>query len=541
MPADPLAWRRSTVYWLLRVDWPVRPLRWATRPVNILDEDGVLQQHIGGLSVDFDFVLDAFGSSPAVPRVGLPGLLLPPGLDIGAQVARGNGIDGVAAEVALWCVGDDYNERLVMARGRIRLPTYGAPGEPVEMSFEAEGLTDTERVIGARQRVTIPNWSMRRGSDAKRAYPRIYGAPGSGKDLVSLYAAADAGIDLSMVTIQKIGASTLLLAGHEIDASAVMIYYSDPINLPLQAIPQRTTDLRGQVVTVVADASFDEEMNFYADFSGFQTIGGGMRSSYIPGSAMYGAGEIIEDLLALSTAQVDRGRFGAARQLLDRFKLDFYIDDPEVSPLEFITDHILPVLPASLVTGPDGVYPVIWLPDEQPVSADLVEGVHIRREGLIEYESEPLNEIRLSYGPKMSTGADFYYSTTVSGEYEDGTAVTTQDTVISSVYARASVSRYGQVYAKEIDTIVVRRHDTAAQIVLWMARAFAFAHRIARYSTSRDIAVALQIGDHVRVTDPGVSMAPKRGMVRGIRWADLMPEIEVLFLDDVVLDDAVGA
>lgn len=539
MPANPLAWRRLAVYWLLRVDWPVRPLRWATRAVNITDADGVLQQHLGGLSVDYDLVLGLFEGTPAVPSVNLPGLTLPPGLNLALQIERGNGLDRVDAEVALWCVGDAYEERVVMARGRVSLPTYGGPGEPIELSFEVEGAVDAQRVIDARQKVTLPNWPLRRAVDARRAYPRVYGRPGSGQDLVSLLVPEDAGIDLSMVTLQKIGDNTLLVAGHEIEAATVMIYYSaqNPSILPIGAPTVRTTDARGQVVTVVSDASFKEEDRFYADFTGFWSDGGGLRSNYVPGTAMYGAGEIIEDLLSLSTAKVDRGRFAAARLLLDRFKLDFYIDDPDVSPLEFITDHILPILPASLVSGVDGMYPVVWLPDEQPVVAELTEGVHIHREGLVEYEGEPLNEITLAYGPKMASNSDYYYSMTVSGVDEADVDASPQDSVIASAYSRASRLRYQAEYAKEFDSIVVRRHETAAAIVLWMARAFAFARRVGRYSTTRDVAIDLHVGDIVRVTDAAVAQSARRGLVRGIRWADLFPELEIAFFDDVVLDD----
>ena len=91
---------------------------------------------------------------------------------------------------------------------------------------------------------------------------------------------------------------------------------------------------------------------------------------------MRGAGEVLVQLIQWSGRPVDLGRWAAAEPLLERYRLDFVID-AEVDVWEFIRTHILPILPLSIVSGPNGIAPVVWR--YAPSTATPVHVLHPRQ------------------------------------------------------------------------------------------------------------------------------------------------------------------
>jgi hypothetical protein len=144
--------------------------------------------------------------------------------------------------------------------------------------------------------------------------------------------------------------------------------------------------------------------------------GGGMIGS--DGATMRGAGDVIEWLLGQSGASVDRGRFAAMKPLLNAYKLDFTID-AEVTPWEFLKANIIPLLPISLVSGPAGIYPVVWRYDATARDAvgrlDLSSDPYIERASVVTQDREGIvNEFTIKYAYSVRTG-EYQGSARISG------------------------------------------------------------------------------------------------------------------------------
>jgi hypothetical protein len=280
---------------------------------------------------------------------------------------------------------------------------------------------------------------------------------------------------------------------------------------------------------------------YTCDYAHESTNEGGVPSQTVSDEAMYGLGEILLDLLTFSSVPVDRAAFQSVRPLLDRYRLDFFVDDPTASPLDFIRQHISPLFPVSLVLGPRGLYPVMWLPDDQPDVLALVEGVGLSRVGLVEYEGDVWNEISLSYAPNYK--GELRRKVTASGFdppelLVDADVALSEHVTLSSAYTKASQTRYGR-RAKAIETIVVYDRATASAIVSWMARAYCQPWRSIRYTVEPDVITrrattrggpGLMLGDYVSLTDSELSIA-RRAIVRGETWVDTDPEIDLLLID----------
>lgn len=557
----------ATLHWLCRLDWSPRPLHWATSAVTITDELGVVRDHDGGLSVSFDGALELFSEGTSIPSVTLGPLMPPPDVDVAALVEAGHILDGAPMELALWWDDTDYRDRRVMVLGRARLPGYGAPGEPLEFGLEPLGVTDEGRILGPQEVVSAETWPFAREEAIGVTYPRVYGRPGMGREItrpkgMTLTSTFEAPLVQANTTtiaedhVQDLldfygitltydkGATFLLLAGHPITAELMRVYCADdtlgllPFDQPVTTVPDRLGHACAICETPTAFRNLDAYYVDYAHETDASLLAlypgvGGVRSRDRTGEAMYGAGEILLDLLTFSSVPVDRQAFNGVRVLLDRFRLDFFIDDPAVSPLEFIQSNLLPILPVSLVLGPRGLYPVMWLPDEQPVVATLTAGDNAHRVGLVEYEGDVYNEVSLAYAPNFR--GDLMRRATITGQ-DPAAPVVTPDVdgrgehiVIPSAYARASAVRHG-LRAKTLESIVVYDEATAGAIVGWLARINAAPWRSIRYQLEPDTAYNLRLGDYVMIEDDDLSL-DRRALVRSIAWTDSNPEVELLLID----------
>ncbi len=74
---------------------------------------------------------------------------------------------------------------------------------------------------------------------------------------------------------------------------------------------------------------------------------------------MDGAGDVLLWMLRRSTVPVDRRRFAALRERLNQYIVGGYVN-AEARPWDWVVDHLLPILPLSIVGGPAGSYPILW-------------------------------------------------------------------------------------------------------------------------------------------------------------------------------------
>ncbi|MCP3958831.1 MAG: hypothetical protein GY719_13340 [bacterium] len=246
--------------------------------------------------------------------------------------------------------------------------------------------------------------------------------------------------------------------------------------------------------------------------------------------ALFGAGELLRYMLALSTLRLDTGRFAAIEPFLNRFQVSGFLEEP-VSPWEWLEDQLIPLLPISMATGPGGLYPILWRADagESDAVAELVAGPDLQRDGPVSYPSKDVvNEIRLDYAVRADSG-DFMRSATVTGE-----DVGTFDR-FTTVYSRVSRRRYGKK-EEAMETEIVYDTATAKLILSWQVRARGFPWRELSYEADPRRWGWLTRGTVVTLTDLDLHFERQVALVRDRSWDGHHLELTFLLLDDPVRD-----
>lgn len=119
-----------------------------------------------------------------------------------------------------------------------------------------------------------------------------------------------------------------------------------------------------------------------------------------------GAGDLLLTILSASSVQYDAAAFARLAPLLNRYQLDGYVDALS-APLDLIRDQILPLLPISLLPGPDGLRPVLlpFLRERGARGIAVVDGIGVCVEGPIRF-ADPIGTDRVAvrYGYRADRG-----------------------------------------------------------------------------------------------------------------------------------------
>jgi len=198
----------------------------------------------------------------------------------------------------------------------------------------------------------------------------------------------------------------------------------------------------------------------------------------VGGQLVRAAGDVLEYLLSLTSAGVDRGAFAAIKPLLAGFNIDISIDEP-TSPWEIIGTYLLPILPVSIVRGPSGFYPVVWRWDAAEADAEVFWDAdadpYVQRVSKLRVDgSKVCNDFSLDYAFSRRTGN---YSATARmgpGPYD------VDDPSLVSLACRNSEARYGPVF-KAIQSEAIWEGASAQGVLSWMAAAYSSPHRRINY------------------------------------------------------------
>ena len=97
------------------------------------------------------------------------------------------------------------------------------------------------------------------------------------------------------------------------------------------------------------------------------------------------------------------------------------------------------------------------------------------------------------------------------------------------MFTRASFTRYG-TQATEIESVIVYDPATAAAIVKWQSRAFAFRRRVITYSADYRFGW-LERGDVVTITDSEMHLQDRCALIQSITWGASSLSIKLLIID----------
>jgi hypothetical protein len=507
------------IHWLLDLRWGGQTYRLSERAVLVTYQGAALQYH-GGLEFDgaLEQRLDLYTDTPAQRSVSLTAHLQSL-VDVPARIAAGHSLGLATAELALWLDGD-AERHVTLMDGRLRSVNHGSADEPVSFILEEAPLLAPGRIPSELQRLQSPASYVTSLPQIRGQYhPVIFGRPTNSP---ALYNNLFVGFT-----------STLVLAGHPCVEGSVTI--SDPAAGTSQA---STAEYRADgaftgpaIRSTVADvattfpATADDAKN--AHYTTWGTAAG-VPSRRDPTVPMREAGEILLWLLARSgVARVDYGRMEVEAQKLSGYLLDAAIvpgDKERVSPIDWIQQHLLPILPITACTSRSGLYYLAW--PVEPSASSAVDHIDVgrldcARMGDVEYSetSELVQQVSLSYGFDY---ADNSYASRLIYT-ADPDLLGTDTTIVPSrpldwSYRIAASSRRDWIRPMEVSTEVVQDLSTAHQVCRSLAWRHGIPSRLLSYVGGRRLA-HLERGSVVLLSDPELSLTEAVAVVEGVTYS----------------------
>lgn len=500
------AYFSGKLYWVLTVHWIGKTFRWSTGDVHILDAAGNSLPFDGGIDpVDYEDALQGLGV--ASTRSISFDVLFPPDVDVALEISRGSDLASATGEVAIWSEGTLWEERRVVLVGPLREPEYGGAKEEVSFSIE-EALQSSRNLTHSRQQVVSEEaWPFSDEEDWGKYYPVVFGKPG-----VLDNGGTCAGSPAPVVYYSSGLATKVVVAGHRVEAGAVILFNGDGNTYSFNLTEE--TDGLGQLVTtinlaVVSTSTFPREgSEYYASwYSGSSLI----DESNIPVDTV---GKLCSYLLSRANVTVDRPAWYSFDALLEGLEIGGFIND-SVNPWDWIIDNILPIVPFSVLPGPDGFYPVLWklgaTIDESVCTLSPDTDTDIEREDRLTYSKLASVTNSLSFGYALDPQGGETRGRVTMGGVPDLAAGE-----LGSYYCALSEKMYG-LREEDLDSDIIWSKAPATYVLNRAVERDALPSREVSYSVPYSYGW-LRLGDVVLVTDAEVHLNRSLGLVVGLRW-----------------------
>lgn len=475
-----------------------------------------------------------------------------------ASQALGWDLGDSTAELSLYIDGDPWESRQVILSGRVIEPEYGARGEGVALTLAQDVADDRGRVVSATMKlgedtfpasgtVSVPD------STVGFSYPFVIGYPGlRDSGATDIYPATPAPLKrISFSTDDNSAQSCdfLLSYGHcgeedELSAGTVRIYLMNKYDPQAGAVftqdltVTRDYDDLGVPITIATAPVFvpatgkpliksDDEA-----FAGWDGVGG----VQFDGRTLEYAGDVVQYLLGRSTAPVAPVRRSIVDQL-NGYRLAGYIN-AETTPWEVLYRDVLPLLPVSIIPGPNGWELVYW--DVRATEAAALEHIdtsimRAERSSRVSYTSvrQVSNLVSVAYRVRADTGqpTETLYLAPDQWIAEHSTSGT-GTTVIASPIATESARRYGVLPAPAVQSAMLWDTATADAVAAWRLRWFCQSRLQVRYTVPQHLQY-LRPGDVVLLTDPEVSMSGRPFFVTGVTMGPGDAELSLESIPDV--------
>ena len=482
----------------------------------------------GVLPDNFSYTQEAKwdGLGGEVLSTSYEGLL--PEVDIAALIERGYPLTSATGELSIYKEGDPWEDRERVYTGEIIGPLYGAKGEGISFSLEFNPYLDTatlprkaitQAAVGDPVGSAILELLESPLSTMGSAVPVVFGNPGVYVTAEGLTANMPGSIGYGIWPYDYPGwladpaGSAIWIAGASLPAdwttSTVVAYDGSGNYDTIEIAPG--TDAEGDIVTVAAFISGASPL--------LDLKSGEYGIAWIDKGGIDGrAGELLEWFLRTSSLEVDLPRVNASKKELNNYLLGGYINELGTTPVEWLTDNYLPILPVAIVTGGDGVYPVLldYKATTDSAVATVSPALGSTRVGAVTYiRSASLVENKITLR---------YCLDALDGDYRREVIHDTPD----SLKSRAT---YGE-RAGEESTAVVWDNGTATLVLEWLNLWRGYTHREIVYEVPRSMSY-LKLGDVVHLKDAELSLDRVAVISKVERDADLYPELTLLLLGGV--------
>lgn len=516
---------RAGFVYLLELRWASRVFRWTSGEAVDVTSDGGTLHYRGGLPIDWTDGSDVLAIDSEQRSISFDGLPMPDEVDVAELVEAGHDLAAAVGEVSVWVSGRTYEERIVLLEGRALAPTYGGKDEPIALTLEERLYDDASTLIPTSARVTPETWPNADPAMFGRAYPLVVGKPGR-------YVEAD-GTDGkttgSPALLVDVAAKRLLVAGHRTNATMVRIINTSKGEARDESIIL-TTDGLGREVTIIDGSgtglSIVEGDEYWVRWDNGEALVGEESTQPIRQ-----AGDVLRYVLQRSTIRLDRGALASVIGYLNRYRLDFYVDDPEVSAWDWLVDNVLPLLPVSVVGGPRGLRPVLFRWDARALDAvDTIEaGPEAVRVSPVSYSvEEPIQVVQVAYAPRGGEG-DHLRTVTLSGDPDEVDAG-------GHRALRASSIRYGERRVRRVETDVVYDAATAQLVASTLASTYALPRREVVYELDPRRFGTLEAGQVVTLTDAELHLQDAVALVQSIGWAPVTMSVRLVLTEDPARD-----
>lgn len=488
--------------WLLDLDVSGRVIRLAEEALEApVGEDAALVPYLPGLewagevpdstdakAIEVSLYLDQIDSTPQ---------LVEDGLDLGAAIGT----------LRLW--SRPSGQVVTALVGRVRSVSYGLPGDPVVCSIEEIVDDDPGGLPPVAARVDATTWPAAADLSLGEMYPDVIGEPGTATSWPA-----------PAYMVVTTGASErLLIAGHLTvagNAGGSVTVLNDKDGTSNSFTVEHRADGRGREVSTVdistpGGLTVDAADRYWVSWAG--SGGGRLRPD---SSALRGAGQVVRWLLGYARSRIDRGRIAAALSMLDEYQIDTVIQaapGTQISPWDWIIEHIEQIAPVRLVSGPDGHYLAPWPATATATDAEIhldVDAGHAELASPVSYAGlEPASEIVLSYGADPRAGT---YTQIIDASGEPSTRLADAR---SSLYLRRAWSKYrdhrGEPVSRPVSVIsdVIEDAGTAAAVLALLCQRHAGPTRRVMYEADVDRAGRLERGSAITLTHSAMGWTSK--------------------------------
>ena len=527
-------WKGAKPIFFLEINWNGRIYRPSTEPLVITSNDGFVTLE-GGMTGDPDYIEEVFARGFNVQSYSTSFACYLLNVNIALQHSKNNRLEDASAELSYILAKQQsiqsYERRTILLKGIIKEPVFGhkdredgyvefsVESPTLELSFHDIAVGSAAR-IGARELSDLVNPSLSPLSSILdgnniiqalevhrgKVLPIVFGSSGTGFD--KDYSAVNYPSTPAYVIYATHGSGNqiwLAVAPHDVEASRVRIF-DDLGNNRVETI-EKWVRSDGRIFSFVQfthGSGFqnpvdDESARFFVSW-----YDGGGYISPSQKTALTGGGDICLFCLSQGDQNVDFAAWESLRPYLNQYEFSGYINNTEITPLEFLENDIIPFLPISVIHGTEGIKPVLDILSSgvRPTPIlDIIADEEFTSIGGIKRLGDPsslVNDYTLHYAFDVKHG-EHRNRITLTG---DNRAF--DNDVMMNSKAQSSFNQYGS--RKQIEeSSFITDFTTAARVAFDKIREKALPIEHIDYVCAPRFGF-LQVGDIVTMTDTDLSL-----------------------------------
>jgi hypothetical protein len=532
--------------------------RWSSRPVEVVGDAGTFTFPGGLAPIDMEDSLAIVGDAGDERSVSLSVLWPSPGVAL--LIQRGHDLAAALGQLSLWMEGETYESRMVVIQGLLSQPEYEADNQPVSFSLTELPMDDLASIVAPEAQIDEVTWPTAPVIATNQRYPApFFGAAdvarrGPGGEAVGLSPAyplelnvVDGGVDKLIISAYPVAAAT-------VQAGTIVDNKYETASFTVAS----TTDALGRKVYYIDTSGSADTIRYASAWYVTDWNEGGVLANIAGGGRpVTTAGDLMFWLAQRSSVRVDLARFGSVAGYLN-WPIEAYVDE-QASPIGWTVERLLPILPVSLASGPNGLQPILWRYDARREDAveHLVNGENCARVGPVTYSAKPADLVqRIVLNYAWDAGNQDYTKHMIAEPLPSGPPPVDPAILLSlpgfpiyipdprkvhNAFLRNGASRYADWDSRRwrsvtIESDLIGSDLTAARVLAWKCRQLGTSPRLVEYDVGQECAW-LELGAVVLLTDDEVAISGTVALV----IARVMSDTGIWRFKLQILDDAVTA